>query len=451
MSILFPIITYPYITRILSTEGLGKFEFSRTIINYFILVINIGLGQYAIREGSILRKDHLKMQKFSNEMFSIYLWFTLISYFVLFSLLIFIPAFQGYEKLILIFSIQIVATTFAVEWVFSIYEDFTFLTLKAIAVQICAIILMFLLVKTTKDYTVYAWITTLSFSLAVLFNFQYAKKYITLHYTKKMNFRKHWNPILYLSANSIASTIYLSADIILLGFLAGDHYVGIYSISVKIYSIVKSLADGVIYAVSPRLTFYKSNNKTKEYEKTLNDLFWLLLTFLVPIEIGILFFSKTIIYLIAGNQFINSVSSLIFLTVGMIPSIFFSFLLFTVLLVNKKEKTILRATLYTAILNILGNFIIVPLRKTDGSAIATVISEFFIACIAFYYSRHLFKIEFRLKTFLSILIGGCTVCLICTLFQTLYLEQIQTMLLSVGFSFISYTVILYRLHQIPKI
>ena len=145
-SLIFPLITFPYVTRMLQVEAMGKYDFSGSIISYFTLLAALGINIYAVREGSKYKNDKEKINQFASEIFSINVYSTIASYILLFICLIFIQKLHGYTVIILIFSLQLLLATMSVTWVYNIFEDFGYITMVTLAMQFIALILMFLLV-----------------------------------------------------------------------------------------------------------------------------------------------------------------------------------------------------------------------------------------------------------------------------------------------------------------
>ena len=153
MSIVFPLISFPYVSKILGVENIGKYNFSNSIINYVVLFAGLGIATYAIREGARLRNKKEEIEKFSSEMFSINIISTVVAYIGLFILLIIVPKFHEYTSLLIILSLQVIFKTIGIEWIYSIYEDYAYITLRSIIFQVLSLILLFLFVKTQNDVT----------------------------------------------------------------------------------------------------------------------------------------------------------------------------------------------------------------------------------------------------------------------------------------------------------
>ena len=124
MSILFPLISFPYVSRVLGVDSLGRYNFSTSVISYFILLAGLGISTYAIREGAKIREDKEDFEHFANQMFTVNIISTTISYVLLLLLMLTVGKFRDYWDILAVLSIQIVFTTIGVDWLYSVYEDY---------------------------------------------------------------------------------------------------------------------------------------------------------------------------------------------------------------------------------------------------------------------------------------------------------------------------------------
>ena len=164
LSMIIPLITFPYIARVLSVDEIGQFNFSNSVVSYFLLVAGLGISTYAIREGAKIRDCQEKINKFSSEMYFINFISTIVSYIAMAISLIVVPKFTGYRTLILILSVSIFLNCFGRQWIFNIYEDFTTITVLQIVFQIISIIFLFLFVRSEGDVNIYAFVCLFSSS-----------------------------------------------------------------------------------------------------------------------------------------------------------------------------------------------------------------------------------------------------------------------------------------------
>ena len=125
VSIIFPLITFPYVTRTLSSESYGIYTFSQSIISYVTLLAGLGITTYARREGARVRESHDNLQEFANEVFSINVLATALSFLILMGAVCFWEKLFPYKPVILILSLSVVFTTFGTDWVNIIFEDYS--------------------------------------------------------------------------------------------------------------------------------------------------------------------------------------------------------------------------------------------------------------------------------------------------------------------------------------
>ena len=378
LSVAFPLISYPYATRVLQVENYGKVSFSQSVISYIALIAALGISAYAIREGGIYRNNKSQLEKFSSEVFSINIFSSIFAYFVLGIILSVSSTLQKNASLILLLSLTVILTTVSVDWINVIFEDYFFITLRSFIIQCVSLLLLFLLVKTQEDYYKYAFLQVANAGIIAISNFIYTRKLCRFHFTLKLNLRKHMKPIMILFSNSLAVSIYLNIDNVLLGFMNGGYSVGLYSVSVKIYTILKQLVASIYNVTITRLTDYLSNNRNDEYSELLNDVINKIIFLSIPITVGIICVAREIVYILAGNEYIGATLSLQILSIAIFFAVIGGALANCVNLPNKKENKNLIGTSLSALINLLLNFIAIPIIGINGAAITTLIAEFSI-------------------------------------------------------------------------
>ena len=439
LNLLFPLITFPYVSRVLSVSGIGIYNFANTYISYFILIAGLGIATYAVREGAKYRDNQQKIEKFSTQIFSINMIATLIAYILLFASLIIFKNLNNYVSCILIFSLQILFTTLGTEWVYTIYEDYAYITVRSILFKIVSIVLLFLLVRKPADYLVYAAITVFAGVGSNILNFIHARTFIHIRLTFNTNWRYHLKPILVIFASAVAVTIYVSSDTTILGLLKNDYAVGIYSTSVKIYQIAQGLLSAILTVTIPRLAFLWGQKRLKEYNSVLTKVINTLGILVLPASVGLIMLSREVVLIIASKKYLPSVQSLRIITWAIIFSIFAWIFSDCVLIPAKRENLVLRNTLITAAVNIILNFILIPSMSYDGTSLSTVIAEFSVMIMNGYSCRDIIKpVIFKKETLKSLFesIIGCVgivvICLLCNWgFDSLILKTIFSVVLSV--------------------
>lgn len=441
MQIIFPIITIPYITRILLPENYGKINTGNSLISYISLIAGLGISSYAIREGSLVRDEKEKLNTFSNQVFSINILSTIISYVILAAIMFLVPHYQEYRLLLAIQGVAVLFTTLGVDWINSIEEDYLYLTIRYIALHIISLVLMFIFVKKPEDYYIYAAITLVTSAGANLMNIFYIRRYVKIHLTLNINWQKHLIPILTLFGNSVAMTIYVSSDITMLEIFKGATEVGIYSVATKIYSIVKQILNAILVVSIPRLTSYMGNNDTNGFTVLGKKILSALITLMCPLIVGIIIFRTEAIKLVGGSEYIRGANSLFILTLAVVAAILATFFSGCVLMTLRKEKYILKGTVISAIINVGLNFLLIPLLGSDGAAITTLISEIFVAEYFWLLVR---KEGYRFldrKVVILSLFGGILIACACTFIKILFDDFVVCFPLSILASCLIYVLV----------
>lgn len=461
LSILFPLITYPYAFRILHAEGIGKVDYASSIISYFSMVAALGISTYAVREGAKVRDNKEKFEKFASQIFSFNIITTIISYILLALFLLIFDSFHLYSKLLWLLSLSIGFTTLGIDWINTIYEDYLFITIRSIVTHFITLALLFVLVKDADDYYYYALLTVVTNGIICITNWRYCRKYARLRITKHLNLKRHIGPAVTLFANSIAISIYVYADTTMLGWMVGDYSVGIYSIAVKIYNVVKRML-AAVYSVSiSRIAFYAGKGDKENVRKIYTKILSGLTVLLVPACVGMIMIAREIILFMGGIEYLEAVLTLQILSVSLVGAIFGGVVTCCLNIPLGRERNNVAATVLSAIINIGLNIILIPLLKQNGAALTTAISEFFV----FFYCTLTFKefrsyINFRQwgKSFIQAVIGGVSI-LVITFIVRMQTSNSWIILISViGLSVAVYIVelllfknelvvgILYRLH-----
>lgn len=451
LNILFPLITFPYVSRVLSVNGIGIYNFSSTYVGYFILIAGLGISTYAVREGAKYRDNIEKISNFASQIFSINMYSTVIAYLLLFLSLILFKSLNNYVSCILIFSLQILFTTLGTEWIYIIYEDYTYITIRSIAFKIISIILLFILVKKPNDYLIYASISVFAGVGSNILNFIHARQICSVNFVMNINWKYHLKPIFVIFATSVAVTIYLSADTTMLGLMKSDYDVGIYSTSVKVYTIIATLLGAISTVTIPRLAMLYGKKRLKEYRQILFELINTLNTLVLPGTVGLIMLSKEIILIIAGEKYLPSVNSLRIISLAIIFSNFSMIFNQCVLIPAKRENKSLINTIITALVNIILNLFLIPLMSYDGTSLSTTIAEFMVMVMNAWSGKDIIKsVIFSKKIFNNIftsLIGCIGIVCICLFCEMSYSSLILRTIMSVVLSVIIYVAILYLLRN----
>ena len=294
----------------------------------------------------------------------------------------------------MILSLRLLATTIGVEWIFNIFEDFKNITIRQIAVQGLGLLLTLLLVHSNSDVNLYAIATVIAMSGANIINFIVSRKYVKFTFTRSLNLKKHFKPIMMILFYSAMITVYSNSDIIMLGLMKNDSVVGAYSVSAKIYGIAKNIFIAALTVLLPRISSYLGNNELTKMKLIINKTLNILLIGLGPAIILLIFYAKPVILIVAGKDYLQGTASLQLLSVALLFAVVSSLLTTNIMIPNRQEDKITVIVAISAITNVVLNFCFIPMWGATAAALTTVIAELIVCVGALMFTRR--YIEFRM-------------------------------------------------------
>lgn len=386
MNMAFPLITYPYVTRVLGVENLGRYNFASSIIGYLTLISSFGISSYAIREGAKLRDSKEQETEFVNQMYTI----GLIATFCAYAIMLIVCKFnkiEPYRTLIYIQSVAIIGNTIGVEWLNSIYEDFAYITARTLVFQILSIVLMFIFVKSENDLYVYAIVCVLASVGGYVCNYIHSKKYVRIRLVSNIALKKHLRSLLFFFFSNMTTTIFVNSDQTMLGFLCGDYYVGIYAVAVKIYNILKNIFTSILVVAMPRVCILDGQDNEKSQNEISEMILKMVLIIIMPMIAGILLISNKVVLIVAGAQYVEGISALRILAFSVLAAALASYMTYIYIVPRGYDKILLFGSTVSALINVALNLIMIPLCKHNGAAFTTLISELVVFVIEWLYVK----------------------------------------------------------------
>lgn len=396
-----PLITFPYIARVLGPDKIGTINFVDYTAQVFITLANFGIPLYAVREVSKVRDVQKQLQKVVSELLTIHLITAL------FSILAFLITMRlsqaGKEAYFLIFlaSLNIFFSAFSFDWFVHAFEDFKALSMRSLVIKILVAVFIFLFIKQEQDFQQYYLILIIGSILIIVYDLYYLKrKKISIGFQK--GFGRHIKPLFIFFLTSTSISIYTLLDTFLLGVLTTTLAVGFYTTVLKIIRLSQNFINDLGGVLLPRISYLIEQKNETEIKRILQKSS--LYVFTVAIPIGFLFFvlAPEIILVVAGKQFLNAISTLQILSLLPLMIGLSNIFGIQILIPYKQEKQLLKAVLAGSIISIGMCFIFCPFLKEDGAAIATVAAEFVVTSMLGFYASRFAPLKLPLKSFLSI-------------------------------------------------
>lgn len=434
-SFIFPLITFPYVARVLGPEGNGKVSFAISVISYFQMIAQLGIPTYGIRACAKVRDNKEKLSRTVQELLIINMVITAVTYAVLLLALFVVPKFGEYRTLLIINSIGLILNVFGMNWLYSALEQYSYITIRSLVFKAASLILMFLFVRQESDYIIYGAILVFASFGSNIINILNCRKFI---YTKPLGnykLRKHVKPVLTFFAMSAAINIYTNLDTIMLGFMKGDIEVGYYTTAVKVKIIIAVLVSSLGNVLLPRMSYFVKYNMKEEFDnmvtKSLN--FVILLSF--PLVIYCVLYSKEIVLLLAGNSFLPATVAMQVIIPAVIAMGLTNILGIQVLVPTNREKCTLISVIIGAVVDLALCYILIPLLGASGAALGTLIAEFAVLIVQVYYLKDFLNNIVKNINPRYVIISSSVASLI-TLFLKSY--QVESLILTICISALVY-------------
>lgn len=444
LNIIFPLITFPYVARVLSAEGIGKVNFSLSVINYFILISQAGIPTYAIRECAKYRDDKDKLSKTVQEILILNSITVLIAFFLLIVIINNVETLFNYKKILLMMSLNILSVNIGIEWLYQAIEEYRYITIRSCIVKLIALIAVFLFIREENDFFLYGLITILSVSLGYFFNFIHAKKYIYI--LKKYpfyDFKKHIRPIILLFAMSLSISIYVNLDKVMLGFISGNKSVGLYTTANKMVKVILALVTSLGTVLLPRMSYYIEKKSKQEINKLISKSLDFILMISIPASIGIIMLAKPIILVLAGWDYVDAIITIKIISPIIVAIGLSNLIGIQILVSHGKEKLTLISIIIGAVINFTLNLILIPMFHQNGAAIGTLIAEIVVTLAQLLLSFQYIKGNINYKNIVSYLIGALLIVITSIAISYISSGFIITTVLSVFLSVGIYFVFLY--------
>ena len=383
LTIILPIITVPYVTRIFTSEDLGNYGFYNSIVSYFSLFAMLGIGIYGTKQIAAARNVS---STFWN-IYAIQLTASILALFVYVITLVSIPKMSGMVPIIL--GIVLLTKMIDISWLFTGKEDFKKITLRNTMVKVAGVISIFTFIKSSEDLYLYIFLIVIFDFLGQFVMWIPAKKFIKRPSFDTKIIKKNLHPIVLLFLPQVAISLYVVLDRTLLGLLGSYSDVGIYEQGQKLTSILLTVVSSLGAVMLPRVANLLSERKEKEAQNMVRFSFILYNLIIFPMIFGLIAINEVFIKIFLGKNF-QDVKYVLYIIVFNIMFIGWTNILgYQVLVVRNKNKEFMLSTTIPAIVSVAVNITVIPFFGYIGASITSVVVEFLVFAIQWYYSRNI--------------------------------------------------------------
>ena len=389
--VIFPMITFPYYSRVLGAEGTGSVGFALAVVSYFTMVASLGVPTYGIRACAKVRDDKEKLSQTVQELLIINGITTAIMYVAYFLAIAIVPRFAQEKEILTMVSISIVLNTMGISWLYSALERYSYITLCTVIFKIIGVVLMFVFVRSPGDYIIYGGISAIANYGSGILNFFNMRKYISLKKTGPYDFKQHIGPIFTFFMMSASISIYTNLDKVMLGFMKTNTDVGYYDASVKIKTILVNVVTSLGTVLLPRMSFYIEKGEKEAFRRTVTKAFRFVIVAASSLMIFFIIFARESILAISGEEFLPAVFPMQLLMITLLLIGLSNITGIQILTPMGRENLVLKSILWGAAVDFVLNLILIPNYASSGAAFATVMAELIVVVVQFVYLKDILR------------------------------------------------------------
>lgn len=432
---LIPLVTIPYISRVLGVTNIGIYSYASSIVSYFMLASLLGINNYGAREVARNREDR---EKLSKTFFSIYYLQAILTAIMLLIYFIVVLFFlKEYRFILFISSISLVSVAFDINWFFFGLEKFKITISRNIVIKLVSLVFIFLFVKSKNDLWIYTLIMSLTTLLSQLYLFLYLKKEISYQKVSIHDVFSHFRECLVLFIPVIAYSIYRIMDKTMLGAISGTYFLGLYENAEKVLNIPISF----ITALGTIMLPHMSKKSKEDLVEKIKYSFSLSFCFTIPMMFGILAVAPSFAIIFFGREFAESGTIMMVLVPSILASAITSVIRTNYLIPQAKDKIYVSSTILGAIINFTSNLILIPIFGVYGACIGTLLAEFSVMVYQLISVKKELPIKEIRKILLPYLIKGIIMYILLVVLSILIKNIMIKLIIQIGIAILVWIIL----------
>lgn len=383
--IIIPLITIPYLSRVLGAELLGTFSYTFTVANYFTLFVLLGLNQYGVRQLAVVRSNGKDESREFCSIFAMQLGTGAIVSSIYLGYVFFCP--PSLRLISAIWFIWVISESFDVAWLFFGREQFRLITVRNFAVRLATVVLIFLFVRDRGDFLVYCLLQAAGNAISCLILWPMLKGSISFSRPSWPDVRRHIKPNVMLFAPIVAIACYTQLDKLFLGSMSSMAEVGYFDASEKISTIPLAVIQALGTVMLPHVSRLAASGEDGAAKRSVGNSVWLSGILSIAFMFGIAGVAKQFVPVFFGPGYEPVVTMMPLLSV-IIPIVAWSNVLgIQCLLPYGRDRQYLVSVLAGAAVNIFLNVLLIPVFHGMGAVAAVIASELTVTLVQVLYLR----------------------------------------------------------------
>lgn len=435
-----PLITTPYLSRVLGAEGIGIYSYTYTIVTYFVLFGSLGVALYGQREIAYAQDNKEQRKKVFIELVIFRTITMAIAIFIYFMFFLRTGEYAVYYRILLF---ELIAGAFDISWFFQGIEEFKKTVTRNILVRVISVALIFVFVKTRADLIKYMYIYSIADLLGNLTLWLYLPKYFRGIKVKNINVLKQIPTIILLFIPQIANKLYNMLDTTMLGKIIADKTeTGYYEQSQKVIRLLLTIVTSLGIVMVPRMANMFANGEKEKINEYMKKSFNFVYLLSFPIMFGLICISKEFVPIFFGDGYEKAATliciiSPIILLMGLANVVGTQYLLPT-----KRQKEYTISVTAGIVVNFVLNYILINLWASVGACIATVISQLVVDIMQFRNIKDEIDLKEIFKLSYKYIFASVIMFIVCTFTKLFISTGIESIILEMVVGVIVYIGIL---------
>ena len=406
------LLLFPYVSRVLGVDLVGKVGFVNDTVNYFSLFALMGIATVGVREIAACGEDKEKRSRVFSGLMSIVLLFTAAVLAVYLAAIFLVNRFLADRSLFVMGAGTLVFTSLLIEWLYQGMENFRYITLRSVAIKLAYALAVFLLVRKPGDYRLYFSLTVGLVLLNSLVNLAYSRHFVRFSFLGG-NIRTYLKPVLSLGLYKVMVSMYTTFNVVYLGFVASEAQVGYYYSAKKLFYIILGLFSAFTAVMLPRMSSILEQGQEEEFRAKTRMTFDIVFAFAFPLIAFFEVLAPEIIGVMSGPGYEGAILPMRIISPVLLLSAMAQIWVIQVLLPLRKDRVVLVSSVLGAVVGIVANVLLVGRLGAAGSALVLLVSEIAGNLYSFVYAVRKGYLKFPVRSFLIFLSGTVAYLLCC--------------------------------------
>ena len=437
--LIIPLITAPYLSRILGAEGIGIYSYNYSIAYYFCLFVMLGINNYGNRSIAKCLGNKDKVNKTFCEIYAMQL---LTGIFVLFVYLGYCFLVSKEVGISLCYIPFVISYILDINWFFFGQENFKIILVRNIVIKIFTTLAIFIFVKKASDVVLYILIMSIGALISQVVVWIIIRSDIKLVTIKFSDLLSHFKPNLILFVPVIAVSIYRTMDKIMLGSLDTMTEVGYYENAEKIISILLSFITALGTVMLPRMAALFESKDKKQIQLMLSNSFVFISFISSIVAFGIASIANNFVLIYYGDNYAPSgiILQLLCITVPFIS--YANVVRMQILIPQGKDRAYVISCFSGAIINLLLNGILIPKFHAVGATIGTIVAEFTVMLVQLISVKAELYVKNIIKSIINFWVNGLIMFIIAMSLNNIDCSRFWIMIYQIVFGGLIYSLLI---------